>query len=58
MATKDLIVEEVHAAREAIARESGNDLARIIDSARARQASGNRRVVRLTPKKARASKPA
>jgi hypothetical protein len=58
MPTKDRIVEEVHAAREAIARESGNDLARIIDSARVRQASGNRRVVRLTPKKPRVTRTA
>ena len=58
MPTKDGIVEEVHAAREAIARESGNDLARIIESARGRQASGSRRVVRLTPKRSRAAKPA
>ena len=51
MPAKDRIVEEVHAAREAIARESGHDLDRIIDAARARQAAETRRVVRLPPKK-------
>ncbi|HEX9728625.1 MAG TPA: hypothetical protein VGA37_08980 [Gemmatimonadales bacterium] len=58
MPTKDRIVEEVHAAREAIARESNHDLDRIIDTARARQAAEDRRVVRLSPKKVRATKEA
>jgi len=58
MPAKDQIVEEVHAVREAIARESGDDLDRIIDAARARQAAGNRRVVRLSPKKVPATKKA
>lgn len=56
MPTKDRIVEEVHAIREAIARESGHDLDRIIDAAKARQATQNRRVVRLQPKKVPATK--
>ena len=51
MPTKDRIVEEVHAAREAIARESDHDLDRIIDAARARQVAEDRRVVRLPPKR-------
>lgn len=50
MPNKDRIVEEVHSVREAIARESDNDLDRIINAARSRQAAGNRRVVRLPPK--------
>ncbi len=58
MPTKDQIVEEVHTAREAIARESGYDLDGIIDAARARQAAGNRRVLRLPPKKVPATKEA
>jgi hypothetical protein len=58
MPTTDRIVEEVHAVREAIAQESGHDLDRIIDAARARQAAGNRRVVRLPPKKVAAPKEA
>lgn len=49
MPRKDPIVEEVHAAREAIARESGYDLDWIIEGARARQAASGRPVVRLPP---------
>jgi hypothetical protein len=56
MPTKDRIVEEVHAVREAIARESGYDLARIINAARARQEAERRPVVRLAPKKTTAAK--
>lgn len=56
MPTKDPIVEEVHAVRQAIARESGDDLDRIIAAARARQAAESRRVVRLPPKKVPATK--
>jgi len=56
MPTKDRIVEEVHAVREAIAQESGRDLDRIIDAALARQAGKKRRVVRLPPKKVAAGK--
>ena len=58
MPNKDLIVEEVHTVREAMARESGHDLDRIIDAARGRQAAGSRRVVRLPPKKVPATKDA
>jgi DNA-binding FadR family transcriptional regulator len=58
MPTKDRIVEEVHAAREAIARESDHDLDRIIAAACARQSAGDRRVVRLPPKKVPATKEA
>jgi hypothetical protein len=50
MPTKDRIVEEVQAAREALARESDHDLDRLIDAARARQAAEGRRIVRLPPK--------
>ncbi len=58
MVRKDPIVQEVHAAREAIAREGGYDLDRIIEAARARQAAGRRRVVRLRPKKSPSPKQA
>ena len=58
MPNKDPIVEEVHAVREAMARESGDDLDRIIDAARARQAAGSRQVVRLPPKKVPGTKDA
>ena len=51
MSRKDPIVEEIHAVRKAIARESGYDLDRIVEAARARQAASGRVAVRLPPKK-------
>ena len=51
MARKNPIIEEIHAARDAIARDAGYDLERIIEAARARQAASGRAVVRLPPKK-------
>lgn len=51
MARKNPIIEEIHAVRDAIAREAGYDLERIIEAARVRQAAGGREVVRLPPKK-------
>jgi hypothetical protein len=48
---KDPIIEEIHAAREGIARESGFDLERIIEAARARQAAEGWRAIRLPPRK-------
>jgi hypothetical protein len=50
-APKDPIVEEIHAIREAIAKTSGNDMDRIAEAARARQAKGGRKVVCLPPKR-------
>lgn len=58
MSRKNLIVEEVHAAREAIAKEAGYSLDRIIDEARIRQAASGRQVVRLPPKNTDAAKKA
>ncbi len=58
MPRKDPIVEEVHAVREAIAREAGYDLDRIIEAARARQVASGRPVVRLPPKKTISTKQA
>ncbi len=46
----DPIVEEIHAIREAIAMESDNDMQRIVEAARARQAESGRKVVRLPPR--------
>jgi hypothetical protein len=48
---KDPIVEQIHAIREAIAKASGNELERIAEAARARQAKSGRKVVRLPPKR-------
>jgi hypothetical protein len=50
MSQKDPIIEEVHAAREAIAKEGGYNLDRIVEAAKARQLKSGRPVVRLAPK--------
>jgi hypothetical protein len=56
----DPIVDEIHAIRDAIAKASGNDLGRIAAAARARarQAAGGRRVVKLPAKRTAAAKKA
>jgi hypothetical protein len=44
------IIGEVRAAREALAKESGDDIERIVEAARQRQAESGRTVVTLPPK--------
>jgi hypothetical protein len=44
------IVDEVRAAREALAKESGDDIEKIVEAARRRQAASGRTVVTLPPK--------
>ena len=56
MPRPDPIVEEVHLARDAMASASDNDLEKIAAAARARQAAGGRKVVRLPPKRVAAQK--
>ncbi len=51
MKYSDTIVDEVRAAREALARESGDDIEKIVEAARARQAQSGREAVRLPPRK-------
>jgi len=58
MSHKDPIIEEIHAAREEIARQAGYDLEKILDSARARQAASGRQAVRLPPREAEPAKKA
>ncbi len=48
---KDPIVEEVRAARAAIATEHGNDLKTIIRALKRKQGADGRRVVDLTAKR-------
>ncbi len=48
---KDPIVEEVRAARAAIAAEHGNDLKTIIRALKRKQGADGRRVVDLTAKR-------
>jgi hypothetical protein len=51
MKSSDSIVDEVRAAREALAKESADNLEKIVEAARARQSKGGRKIVTLPPKK-------
>lgn len=48
----DPIVEEVRAARDAIAKKFDYDIAKIAEAVRAREAQSGRKVVNLPPRKA------
>jgi hypothetical protein len=48
----DALLAEIHAIREAIAKESDDDLRRIVEAARLRQKQGGREVVDLPPRPA------
>ena len=54
----DPIIEEIHAIREALSNASGNDIRKIAEAAKARQAQGGRKAVRLLPRKAKAARKA
>jgi hypothetical protein len=56
MSLSDPIVDEVRAAREALARESDNDIEKIVEAARVRQAHSGRTVVTLPPKRTQPAK--
>jgi hypothetical protein len=49
--SSDPIVEEIHAIREALSKESGDDIRKIAEAARARQVQGDRKTVRREPRK-------
>ncbi len=51
MKSSDSIVDEVRAAREALAKESGDNLEKIVEAARARQSQSGRQVVTHPPRK-------
>lgn len=52
MPSRDPIIEEIHAIREAIAEASGYDLEKIAEAARKRQAESGRKAVALPPRPA------
>ena len=54
----DPIIEEIHAIREALSRESRHDIRKIAEAAKARQAESGREAVRLPPRKAKAARKA
>ena len=56
MNVSDSIVDEVRAAREAISKESGDDLEKIVEAARIRQSTSGREIVTLPPKTADSAK--
>ena len=51
MKSSDSIVDEVRAAREALAKESDDNLEKIVEAARARQSQSGREVVTRPPRK-------
>ena len=56
MKPSNAIVDEVRGAREALARESGDDLEKIVEAARVRQSKSDRKTVSLPPKKTGSAK--
>ena len=54
----DPIIEEIHAVREALSKESGHDIRKIAEAAKARQAESGRKAVRLPPRTAKATRKA
>jgi len=56
--SRDPIVDEVRAARDAIAREYGYDVKKLADALRDEQRKSGRKVVRLGPRKAQSARKA
>lgn len=56
MKSSDSIVDEVRAAREAVAKASDDNLEKIVEAARARQSQSGRQVVTHAPRKAVSTK--
>ena len=56
MKPSDSIVDEVRAAREALVKESGDDIEKFVEAARARQSKCGRKVVTLPPRKTDSAK--
>ena len=49
----DPIVEEIHAIREALSKASGDDIRKIAEAAKTRQAQSGAKAVELPPRKVR-----
>jgi hypothetical protein len=56
MKSTNSIVDEVRAAREALAKESDDNLEKIVEAARARQSRSRREVVTHPPRKTGSAK--
>ncbi len=56
MKPSDSILDEVRAAREALAKESGDDIEEIVEAARDRQSKSGHKVVTLPPRKTDSAK--
>lgn len=54
----DPIIEEIHAIREALSKASGDDIRKIAEAAKSRQAQSGRKAVRLPPRKAKVARKA
>jgi len=52
MPRRDPIIEEIHAVRDALAREADYDLDKLLAAARARQTASGLQTVRLPPREA------
>jgi hypothetical protein len=50
MSATNPILDEIHAVREALAKESGYDAEKIAEAARTRQAKSGRKAVTLPPR--------
>jgi hypothetical protein len=51
----DPIIEEIHAIREMLSKASGDDIRKIAEAAKARQAQSGRKAVRLPRRRAKAA---
>lgn len=54
----DPILEEIHAVRKTLSSASGDDIRRIAEAAKARQAESGRKAVRLPPREAKPTRQA
>jgi hypothetical protein len=54
----DPIIEEIHKVREALSKASDDDIRKIAEAARARQAVSGRKAVRLPPREVKLARKA